>query len=163
LANPHHRTTHLHHQKKKPRRRAEKRARREKGGREIKVKEERPSKARRRKREHPRGRGGGNNSAGVEGSRRVRPRRSTGEAVIRGQSEAGERRHRRGEHGVLIPWNSGELCGFGAGSCFGAPLWGAAVLGFCLRPVSVHSCPNSACFGPIRCAVLRQRGEFASL
>jgi hypothetical protein len=46
-------------------------------------------------------------------------------------------------------------------SRFGAPLWGAAVLGFCLRAVSVQSCPNSACFGPIRGAGLRAGGEFA--
>lgn len=46
-------------------------------------------------------------------------------------------------------------------SRFGAPLWDAAVLGFCLRAVLVQSCPNSACFGPIRGAGLRAGGEFA--
>lgn len=58
MANPHHRTTHLHHQKKKPRRRAERRARRVKGekGNKNKRGEEKQDEE---EEGAPRGRGGG--------------------------------------------------------------------------------------------------------
>lgn len=158
MANPHHRTTHLHHQKKKPRRRAERRARGEKGNKnkrgEAKQGEEEEGA--------PRGRGGGIIPQGLEGSRRVWPEQHA-EAAIRGRAESGERRRRRGEHGVLIPGYSGELCGFGAGfralvpRCWALLCWGFASALFRSTPG-----PNSACFGPIRRAVLRQRGEFTS-
>lgn len=63
---------------------------------------------------------------------------------------------------MLIPVNSAELCGSGAGSRAPAPRCGVLLCwGFASMLFWVQSCPDSSCFGPIRGAGLRARGEFA--